>query len=291
MRISEEEYYQYLRIHPKLIYYVGLRENLINKGIDIDEFMNFSAEEKMPIRDALYRNPKYIEDFIKENPYSLSKEDLEIAKGFEDFREGRFWIIKLLKKHAIFLDDDYAYEVLALNDPFEMFFGRNLPVMIETALLPFKGKIIYDGMMRGYNISFGRGIRSQMTNKYHEVKARTGLISSLPVDEKLKNKKLTDRDKLILYMKTSSSREQYWYEIEDLLEENPTLVNLYTQLWGKINTRSKKKALKELGLNGYYFGIHDDVIIASSKTKKDLESQLRQMLKEEDIESIHIFKV
>ncbi|MEM6725845.1 MAG: hypothetical protein AAF598_17520, partial [Bacteroidota bacterium] len=99
------------------------------------------------------------------------------------------------------------------------------------------------------------------------------------------------RDKLILYMKTVSSRDQYWEEIEDLIYDDPSLTNLYIQLWGKINARSVKKTLKELGLHGYYFGIYDDTVIASAETKKALESKLHQMLQGDDIESIYIFKV
>ena len=38
-----------------------------------------------------------------------------------------------------------AYGVVALFDPFEKVIGPYLPRMIETTLLPFKGRIVYDG--------------------------------------------------------------------------------------------------------------------------------------------------
>jgi hypothetical protein len=40
--------------------------------------------------------------------------------------------MQLTKKHAVFMDDDYAYAVFALSDPFEYFFGRNIPAWVET---------------------------------------------------------------------------------------------------------------------------------------------------------------
>ena len=48
-----------------------------------------------------------------------------------------------------------AYGVVALFDPFEAVIGPYLPRMIKTTLLPFKGRIVYDGLITGYNITFG----------------------------------------------------------------------------------------------------------------------------------------
>lgn len=43
-------------------------------------------------------------------------------------------LVKLTKKYAYFLNDDYVYGVNALNDPFQLFFGNNLPTMVEAVL-------------------------------------------------------------------------------------------------------------------------------------------------------------
>ena len=51
-----------------------------------------------------------------------------------------------------------AYGVVALFDPFEAVIGPYLPRMIKTTLLPFKGRIVYDGLVTGYNVTFGGGI-------------------------------------------------------------------------------------------------------------------------------------
>lgn len=56
--------------------------------------------------------------------------------------------------------------------------------MVATVLLPFKGKIIYDGLMSGYNISFGPGIRHSMNKSFTQAKARHGVVTSLPMSDK-----------------------------------------------------------------------------------------------------------
>jgi Domain of unknown function (DUF6398) len=60
-----------------------------------------------------------------------------------------------------------------------------LPVLIEAVLLPFKGKIVYDGLMTGYRISFGSGIRRLLNESFKAAKARHGIVTALPISEQL----------------------------------------------------------------------------------------------------------
>ncbi len=92
-------------------------------------------------------------------------------------------------------------------------------------------------------------------------------------------------------MKSKSSIDHNWYEIEDLLEKNPSLENLYEQLWGKLNSRNKKKELRKLGIKGHYFAITGDTIITSGRTKKEVESKVRSMVDKKMIDSIYYFKL
>jgi hypothetical protein len=55
---------------------------------------------------------------------------------------------------------------------------------VQTVLLLFKDKIVYDGMLIRYNISFGAGIRRSLNDSFKEAKARYGIVTSLPLSEK-----------------------------------------------------------------------------------------------------------
>ena len=57
--------------------------------------------------------------------------------------------------------------------------GMPLPVYVKTVLLPFKGKIIYDGLLEGYNLFFGSGISGSMSNTYRAAKQQGKIIESL----------------------------------------------------------------------------------------------------------------
>ena len=54
-------------------------------------------------------------------------------------------------------------------------------MLTQTVLLPFKGRIVYDGLMSSYNISFGPGIRRNLNEDFKEAKARHGIVTSLPM--------------------------------------------------------------------------------------------------------------
>ena len=53
--------------------------------------------------------------------------------------------------------------------------------MVKTTLLPFKGRIVYDGTVENYNITFGAGVRRRFNDSYKEAKARFGIVTSLPI--------------------------------------------------------------------------------------------------------------
>ena len=100
---------------------------------------------------------------------------------------GRFYVFRELKKYTVFLtttDPAIAYGVLALSQPFEDLIGPYLPVLTQTVLLPFKDKIVYDGLMSSYSISFGPGIRRSLNESFKEAKLRHGIVTSLPMSDK-----------------------------------------------------------------------------------------------------------
>ena len=70
--------------------------------------------------------------------------------------------------------------MLGLYDNIEdALYGRRPPIMVQAVLLPFKGKIIYDGILSFYNVYFGRGIRSGLNEAYMAAKQNDRIITTL----------------------------------------------------------------------------------------------------------------
>jgi hypothetical protein len=138
--------------------------------------------KRLAVRDALYAHRELLDEFVRENPAKLSLDELEIIGTWKHAVIGQFFIFRYLSKYAIFLSTDSpkkAYGVLALADPFEELVGPYLPRLIQTVLLPFKDKIIYDGLLSGHNITFGGGVKRRLNEEYREAKEAFGIITSL----------------------------------------------------------------------------------------------------------------
>ena len=138
------------------------------------------SEKRLPIRDAVYEHPELIDEFIKQNPHNFNTEQLEILKGWKNPIIGNFFIERLLKKYAVFIRDDEVYGVLALHDSFdEIVHPSALPFYVKAVLLPYKGKIVYDGLLQSYNVFFGGGIKAGLKEDYLTAKQNGRIIETL----------------------------------------------------------------------------------------------------------------
>jgi hypothetical protein len=120
---------------------------------------------------------------VQENPHHLSAAELAIVAGWKHAVIGGFFVFRYSKQYAVFLTDKNppkAYGVLALASPFEELVGPYLPVMVKGVLLPMNGRIIYDGLLESYSISFGPGIRKSLNKGFQQAKESSGIITSLP---------------------------------------------------------------------------------------------------------------
>lgn len=151
-----------------------------------EQFSSLPPQVRLKVRDAWLNQTDLIDAFVAENPAHFSEDELEIVRSWRQFVTGRFYVIRELKNYTVFLsatDPAIAYGVLALSQPFEELIGPFLPVMVQTVLLPFKDKIIYDGLITSFNISFGGGIRRSLNESFKEAKGRHGIVTALPMSQ------------------------------------------------------------------------------------------------------------
>ena len=185
MLLDPQDVDLFFSLHRTLMFFVNQRLKVIpDKLATPDEFAALSPQVRHKVRDALNAHLDLIESFVDENPGHLSDDELDIVRSWRHLVTGRFYVFRELKKHTVFLtttDPAIAYGVLALSQPFEDLIGPYLPVMTQTVLLPFKGVIVYDGLMSSYNITFGPGIRRSLNENFKQAKERHGFVTSLPM--------------------------------------------------------------------------------------------------------------
>jgi hypothetical protein len=181
MKISEQDADLFFQLMFPLQAYVNEQCRVLSHISTLEEYLSCSMEEKLLVRNALYENRALIDAFIQQNPYEFSDDNLAIIAKWKEFISGEFYIERLLKRYAIFIaSDDKVYGVFALHQPFqEIFHPGRLPVYVKTVLLPFKGKIIFDGLLQPYNVYFGRGISSGLKETYMSAKEHGRIIENL----------------------------------------------------------------------------------------------------------------
>ena len=185
MLLPPHERELFFRLHRTLMFFVNQRLKVLpDKLITPDEFAALSPEDRVKMRDALNANLDLIESFVDENPDQMSEDELEIVRSWRHMVSGRFYVFRELKKYTVFLSTTSpatAYGVVALSQPFEDLIGPHLPVLAQTVLLPFNGVIVYDGVMSGYDLSFGPSIRRNLNQAFKEAEERHGIVTSLPM--------------------------------------------------------------------------------------------------------------
>jgi hypothetical protein len=198
MKLSTADADHFFDLMWSLQFYVNHRLQLAPYLNTIQAYKNASFEEKAPIRTAVYENLSLLDDFIRENPSQLTAAELAIVRSWQEHAlVGDFFIERFLKKGAIFLGEgpNDIYQVWGLHDSLqEMFDGASLPIRVQTVLLPFKGHIVYDGLLSIYRIYFGSGVSSNLRESYMAAKQNGRIITNLEAKTPPKAPKLPTKE-------------------------------------------------------------------------------------------------
>lgn len=180
MKLSEKDATLFFDLMFPLQFYVNQHKRIIPDVASVAAYRELVLEKQAAVRDALWEEPALIAAYVAENPDNFSPEELNLINSWQQRVHGRFVIERLLKKHAIFIGGEKVYAVLALHNAFdEMIPKQMMPVFIETVLLPFKGQIIYDGIIRGGNIMIGSNMAAGFKETYMAAKQNGRIVTSL----------------------------------------------------------------------------------------------------------------
>lgn len=179
--LSEQEYHQYVDAHMKLLYHVGKEQSLIPPLTTMEAFLKLPFQRKYRCREELYSHIFLLDGYLDQNTEHLHTDEIQVLKGFKKHIRSDFIILKCLTRHAVFIDSktNLIYAVKALSDRFDVFFKR-FPVYCSTTILPFNGKIIYDGFINAPgNITLGPGITASLNENYLRARASRSVILTL----------------------------------------------------------------------------------------------------------------
>jgi len=185
MILDPDDCERFFKLHKALTLFVNRRLKIAKPPTKSEGIVALPPEQRLKVRDALVEHLDLIDAFVEENPYRLVPEELAVVKSWKDLVAGDFYVLRFLKKYTIFLtakEPTVAYGVVALSDPLDEVIEQPLPFYCKTVLLPCRGRIVYDGLLSGYNLIIGSNMTRELNDAYNAAKKRHGVVTSLPME-------------------------------------------------------------------------------------------------------------
>jgi hypothetical protein len=182
MKLTESECTLFFNLYHPLLLFINQQQKIIADVFTLEGLRKKSSEQLKSLRAVLLNRPSLLDQFIAINPFHFFPNELEIISSWKKWLVGRFFIFRETNYYTIFLSNvkpTRAYAVMALNAHFSKIFSDALPIYIETALLPFKDKIITDGIFSRFRLEFGSGFTRHLQQSYLEAIDNGGIITSL----------------------------------------------------------------------------------------------------------------
>ena len=183
-QLSYDECELFYETWYKLLDYVNKKHKVVKYEFSL-KYGDLHDETKLlKIRDRLWKKPGIIREFVEDANY-LTYEEISLLKSWEKHHiKGRFVVVKYSPWHAVLMrfdegKDAKLYAVMGMTTSIAEAMHRSLPVMLETVLLPFRDKIVYDSFLNSFPIEYKSGATRMFDEQYATSEKRYGVISSL----------------------------------------------------------------------------------------------------------------
>jgi hypothetical protein len=180
VQLPADQVERFYAIWKPLLLFVNRRLKLVPEMLPADFSGPWLVPKVKVIRDALWADDTLLDAFVAKNPAKLSAADLALAASWKDRREGKFFILRHLKRYSIFIggDPQAVYGVLGLASTLDEVVPF-VPCIVDAVLLPFEDHIIYDSLIVPYNVMVGPGYRADLEETYRDAKERGAVLTSL----------------------------------------------------------------------------------------------------------------
>ena len=178
-----EEAARFHTLYPSLIGFVCAKIGGVEGVVDANTFREAPLPRKMQARKLLLEHSGLVSAYVDANPDDIRELDLGLVLDWKRFVRGRFIVERDLRQHTVFMtegDPPRAFGVLGLHSEITDIIQQPLPAMVVRSSC--RGRpIICDGLLGGFNVIFGPGVRRRFTETYKRAKA-SGIVTSLDPD-------------------------------------------------------------------------------------------------------------
>ncbi len=177
-RLTFDQTQRFYELWYGVMGFVNEKYEIINEKIKPVYPNDIGDEEMYEVRNALWKNVDLIDEYITES--NLSSEDASTLKMWKEKHiHDKFMIVKYTKDYALLVqvgDSSNIYGVKGISRSIKHAMNRPLPIAVETVLIPFEGKIIYDTYFGNYAIDFSGKMTELMLEEYANISASDVII-------------------------------------------------------------------------------------------------------------------
>lgn len=170
-KLSTEDAFLFYKLYFALLEYTNNLYYLQPKLTKIYQQTNLSPSLIIPIRDYLFEHRHIIDDFINENPYNFTNQELDYISCFKQSISDIFIIMEYDQEFTYLLGRNCNFAIKGLHSTIEEVIPKAaLPYASPMNLIPFKDVIIYDGIITGPNLQMSSRLLKQLQKDYKKHK-------------------------------------------------------------------------------------------------------------------------
>jgi len=144
-------------------------------------------EVVVALRERLWENPDLIYQFINDSDgdFELTAEGIQILNSWESRHiKDTFLVVKYTPEYAVLMpiaSEKYPvfYGVVGLESSIAEVLNYKVHTMVDFILLPYMGKIIYDGLVAPYPLTIDSGIIDRISSIYREAEKEQRIITKI----------------------------------------------------------------------------------------------------------------
>ena len=157
----------FYKLYFSVLDYVNALEQIIpNKKIDPNNYIE--PDELVNLIEVFWKaKDRFIDDYVQKNPLNLTYRNLNIIKDFKYGMRKNFLLAVYEKNYTVLNDEGINYMVKGLNENLDKFIpAEKTPMLIQTAIMPFNGMIIYDGFISTADMQLSQELVSKAFEDY-----------------------------------------------------------------------------------------------------------------------------
>ena len=186
MKLPERDAQQFFEIMMPMLGWLKRQKGVKRTLHERKTKSRFTYQEATELMNILWDRPELMDRYLNSKGKSLPEETVEtIAAWREGYVSGRFIIERFLSTGAMFISlrTLQVYLVSGITSDIEDSLPKKmLPIMVETALLPYKGRIIYASTMQASEMTFPAESKKALKEVVAYARKNKRVITTLPYE-------------------------------------------------------------------------------------------------------------